>query len=283
MKNKPKIEAMGRAEKRERRDGVVLKLVKFPTPPKTMSELSDRIFAAVTPKTKVLLIGYPNNPTGAIMTRKDLLAIAAFAEKHDLIVISDEIYGDLTYGGEKHVCFSSLPGMQERTILLNGFSKAYAMTGWRLGWALGPKEIIDAMTNYQSQSVSCATSFVQVAGVAALEKTDEDLVKALGGLKKRRDLFLENLRKVLGIEVATPPGAFYLWPSIQNLLGKHFNTKPLATSKDWAEALLEDQKVAVVPGVEFGLEGFVRMSFTLSEERIVEACKRIQNFVQQTL
>lgn len=240
----------------------------------------------ITPSTKLLILNSPSNPTGESYTVDELKSIAKVLEKHpQVLVLSDDIYNHLIFDGNKvapHL-LQVAPQLKDRVVVINGCSKTYAMTGWRLGWALGPKEIIDAMTNYQSQSVSCATSFVQVAAVAALEKTGPDLAKAALGLKKRRDLFLEHLRQVPGIEVATPPGAFYLWPSIQNLLGKHFKAKPLATSKDWAEALLEDQKVAVVPGVEFGLEGFVRMSFTLSEDRIVEACNRINNFVKQTL
>ncbi len=189
----------------------------------------DELEEHVTPKTKVLLIGYPNNPTGAIMTRKDLLAIAAFAEKHDLIVISDEIYGDLTYGGEKHVCFSSLPGMQERTILLNGFSKAYAMTGWRIGYALGNKAFISAMTKIHQYTMLCAPITAQIAAIEALRHGEKYMKKMVAEYDRRRHLIYDGFTK-MGLPCFEPKGAFYIFPDI---------TSTGYTSDEFAEELLK--------------------------------------------
>ena len=226
----------------------------------------------VTPKTKVLLIGYPNNPTGAIMTRKDLLAIADFAEKHDLIVISDEIYGDLTYGGEEHVCFSSLPNMQERTILLNGFSKAYAMTGWRIGYALGNKAIIAAMTKIHQYTMLCAPITAQIAAVEALRHGEKYMKKMVAEYDRRRRLIYDGLTK-LGLSCFEPKGAFYIFPNI---------TSTGYTSDEFAEALLQAEHVALVPGSAFGTsgEGHVRCSYATSIDKISEALNRIENFLK---
>ncbi|MBQ4212352.1 MAG: aminotransferase class I/II-fold pyridoxal phosphate-dependent enzyme, partial [Selenomonas sp.] len=169
----------------------------------------------VTPKTKALLIGYPNNPTGAIMTRKDLLAIADFAEKHDLIVISDEIYGDLTYGEEEHVCFASLPRMKDRTIQLNGFSKAYAMTGWRIGYALGNPAVIAAMTKIHQYTMLCAPITAQIAAVEALRHGEKYMKKMVAEYDRRRRLIYDGFIK-MGLECFEPKGAFYIFPSIKS-------------------------------------------------------------------
>ena len=226
----------------------------------------------MTPKTKVLLIGYPNNPTGAIMTRKDLLAIAAFAEKHDLIVISDEIYGDLTYGGEKHVCFSSLPGMQERTILLNGFSKAYAMTGWRIGYALGNKAFISAMTKIHQYTMLCAPITAQIAAIEALRHGEKYMKKMVAEYDRRRHLIYDGFTK-MGLPCFEPKGAFYIFPDI---------TSTGYTSDEFAEELLKTEHVALIPGSAFGAcgEGHVRCSYATSIDKISEALARIENFLK---
>ena len=226
----------------------------------------------VTSKTKALLIGYPNNPTGAIMTRKDLEAIADFAEKHDLIVISDEIYGDLTYGDEEHVCFSSLPRMKDRTILLNGFSKAYAMTGWRIGYALGNPTVIAAMTKIHQYTMLCAPITAQVAAVEALRHGEKYMKKMVAEYDRRRRLIYDGLTK-MGLECFEPKGAFYIFPSIKSTG---------YTSDEFAEKLLTTEHVALVPGSAFGAcgEGHVRCSYATAIDKISEALNRIENFLK---
>lgn len=228
--------------------------------------------AHVTPKTKVLLIGYPNNPTGAVMSRSDLLAVAEFAEKHDLIVISDEIYGDLTYGVEEHVCFSSLPGMKDRTILLNGFSKAYAMTGWRIGYALSNPAFISAMTKIHQYTMLCAPITAQIAAVEALRHGEKYMKKMVSEYDKRRRLIYDGLTK-MGLECFEPKGAFYIFPSIKSTG---------YTSEEFAEKLLMSEHVALVPGNAFGScgEGYVRCSYATSIDKISEALSRIENFLK---
>ena len=234
----------------------------------TPAELEEHL----SPKTKALLIGYPNNPTGAIMTREDLLKIADFAEKHDLIVISDEIYGDLTYGGEEHVCFSSLPHMQDRTILLNGFSKAYAMTGWRIGYALANPVIIAAMTKIHQYTMLCAPITAQIAAVEALRHGEKYMKKMVSEYDKRRRLIYDGFTK-LGLECFEPKGAFYIFPSIRSTG---------YTSEEFAEELLMSEHVALVPGSAFGAcgEGHVRCSYATSIDKISEALARIENFLK---
>ncbi|MCR5439138.1 MAG: aminotransferase class I/II-fold pyridoxal phosphate-dependent enzyme [Selenomonas sp.] len=226
----------------------------------------------VTDRTKVLLIGYPNNPTGAIMTRKDLLAIADFAEKHDLIVISDEIYGDLTYGSEEHVCFSSLPRMQERTILLNGFSKAYAMTGWRIGYALANPTLTAAMTKIHQYTMLCAPITAQIAAVEALRHGEKYMKKMVAEYDRRRRLIYDGLTK-MGLKCFEPKGAFYIFPNISSTG---------YTSNEFAEELLKAEHVALVPGSAFGScgEGHVRCSYATSIDKISEALNRIENFLK---
>lgn len=232
----------------------------------------EELEAHVTPKTKVLLIGYPNNPTGAIMTRKDLLAIAAFAEEHDLLVISDEIYGDLTYGGEEHVCFSTLPGMQERTLLLNGFSKAYAMTGWRIGYVLGAPDLIAAMTKIHQYTMLCAPITAQLAAIEALRHGEKYMKKMVAEYDRRRRLIYEGFTK-MGLNCFEPKGAFYIFPDISTTG---------FTSEEFAEKLLESEHVALVPGNAFGAcgEGHVRCSYATSIDKISEALARIENFIK---
>ena len=228
--------------------------------------------AHLTPRTKLLLIGYPNNPTGAIMSRQELLAIAAFAEKHDLIVISDEIYGDLTYGSEDHVCFAALPGMQERTILLNGFSKAYAMTGWRIGYALANPVIIAAMTKIHQYTMLCAPITAQVAAIEALRHGEKYMKKMVAEYDKRRRLIYDGLTK-MGLECFEPKGAFYIFPSIRSTG---------YTSEEFAEKLLMTEHVALVPGNAFGAcgEGFVRCSYATSVDKISEALASMEHFLE---
>lgn len=228
--------------------------------------------AQITPRTKALLIGYPNNPTGAVMSRLDLLEIADLAEKYDLIVISDEIYGDLTYGGMEHTCFSSLPGMKDRTILLNGFSKAYAMTGWRIGYALANPVIIAAMTKIHQYTMLCAPITAQIAAVEALRHGEKYMKNMVAEYDKRRRLIYDGLQKI-GLSCFEPKGAFYIFPCIESTG---------MTSEDFAEKLLHSEHVALVPGNAFGSsgEGFVRCSYATSVANISEALVRMENFLR---
>ena len=226
----------------------------------------------VTKRTKALLIGYPNNPTGAVMAKDDLQKIATFAEKHDLIVISDEIYGDLTYGGMEHTAFSSLPGMKERTILLNGFSKAYAMTGWRIGYALGNPDFIAAMTKIHQYTMLCAPITAQIAAVEALRRGEKYMKKMVAEYDRRRRLIYDGFLK-LGLSCFEPKGAFYIFPNI---------TSSGYTDEEFAENLLRKEHVALVPGSAFGAsgKGHIRCSYATSIDKISEALARIGNFLR---
>ena len=226
----------------------------------------------VTNKTKVLLIGYPNNPTVTVLEKNELLALSDFAKKHDLIVMSDEIYGDLTYGDKEHVCFSSLPDMQERTILLNGFSKAYAMTGWRLGYALAPEPVIDAMNKIHQYSMICAPITAQIAGLEAIRNGEKHMKKMVAEYDRRRRLIYEGFTS-MGLKCFEPKGAFYIFPNISSTG---------LTSEEFAEQLLMRQHVAVIPGTAFGKcgEGFIRASYATSVDNISAALARIKNFVE---
>ncbi|MCM1118764.1 MAG: aminotransferase class I/II-fold pyridoxal phosphate-dependent enzyme [bacterium] len=225
---------------------------------------------AITDRTKVLILPFPNNPTGAIMERGDLEAIAEVIIKHDIFVMSDEIYSELTYK-EKHVSIASLPGMQERTILINGFSKAYAMTGWRLGYACGPRAIIEQMTKIHQFAIMCAPTTSQYAAVEALKNGDADVEEMKLSYNQRRR-FLLNAFEEMGLECFEPFGAFYVFPCI-----KEFGM----TSEEFANAFLEAEKVAAVPGTAFGDsgEGFLRISYAYSLDTLREAMTRLKRFV----
>lgn len=226
----------------------------------------------LTPRTKALLIGYPNNPTGAIMPREQLLKIADFAQRHDLIVISDEIYGDLTYGGHPHVSFAALPGMAERTILLNGFSKAYAMTGWRIGYAIANPAIIAAMTKIHQYTILCAPITAQVAAIEALRRGEKYRLKMLAEYDRRRKFIYDGFNQ-LGLPAFEPKGAFYIFPDIRSTG---------LSSDQFAEQLLTAEHVALVPGSAFGAcgEGYIRCSYATSLDKIAEALNRIENFLK---
>ena len=225
----------------------------------------------VTPRTKVLLIGYPNNPTGAIMPKQELTAIAQFAKKYDLIVISDEIYADLTYEGT-HTCFASLPEMRDRTILLNGFSKAYAMTGWRIGYALSNPDFIAAMNKIHQYTMLCAPITAQIAAIEALRHGRDKMDSMVAEYNCRRQLILDGLHQ-LGLKCFEPKGAFYIFPSIK---------ETGLTSLQFAEELLKAEKVAVVPGDAFGEsgEGFIRCSYASSVSNLSQALERIGRFIK---
>ena len=232
----------------------------------TKEELLD----AITDKTKVLILPFPNNPTGAIMERKDLEDIAKICIEKDIFVMSDEIYSELTYGKD-HVSIASLPGMKERTILINGFSKSYAMTGWRLGYACGPKTIFEQMTKIHQFAIMCAPTTSQYAAVEAIKNGDEDVAKMRESYNQRRN-FLMNAFKEMGLPCFEPFGAFYVFPCI-----KEFNM----TSEEFAFALLDAENLAVVPGTAFGDcgEGFLRISYAYSIEKLKIAMGRMEHFI----
>ena len=234
----------------------------------TKQELLD----SITDKTKVLIMPFPNNPTGSIMERKDLEEIAQVVIEKDLFVISDEIYSELTYG-QDHVSIASLPGMKERTIVINGFSKSYAMTGWRLGYAAGPKEIIDQMIKIHQFAIMCAPTTSQYAAVEALKNGDDDVATMREAYDQRRRYLVTRLNE-MGMPCFEPKGAFYVFPCI-----KDFGM----TSDEFANALLQEEKVAVVPGTAFGDcgEGFLRISYAYSIENLKIALDRIEAFVRR--
>lgn len=231
---------------------------------------AEELEAAITENSKILILPFPNNPTGAIMERKDLEAIAEVIEKHDLFVISDEIYSELNYNGE-HVSIVCLPGMKERTILINGFSKAFAMTGWRLGYATGPAAIIRQMTKIHQFAIMCAPTTSQYAAVEALKNGEEDVLTMREAYNQRRR-YLMHAFKEMGLECFEPFGAFYVFPCI-----KEFGM----SSDEFATRLLEEEHVAVVPGSAFGDcgEGFVRISYAYSLENLKIAMERLSRFV----
>ena len=233
---------------------------------------AEELEAAITDKTKCLILAFPNNPTGAIMTKEDLEKIAKVIIEKDIIVISDEIYAELTYGRE-HVSIASLPGMQERTILINGFSKAYAMTGWRLGYACGPANIIGQMTKIHQFAIMCAPTTSQYAAVEALKNGDED-VKEMREAYNQRRRYLVNAFREMGLECFEPFGAFYVFPCI-----KEFGM----TSDEFATRFLEEEKVAAVPGTAFGNsgEGFLRISYAYSLDNLKIAMERFKRFVEK--
>ena len=233
---------------------------------------ADELRSAITDKTKLLVLPFPNNPTGAILERKDLEEIAKVCIEKDIYVLSDEIYSELTYKGD-HVSIASLPGMKERTILINGFSKAYAMTGWRLGYACGPKDIIKQMTKIHQFCIMCAPTTSQYAAIEALKNGDEDVARMRESYNQRRR-FLLNAFKEMGLECFEPYGAFYVFPCI-----KEFNM----TSDEFATRFLEEEKVAAVPGTAFGGsgEGYLRISYAYSLERLELAMGRLKNFVER--
>ena len=226
--------------------------------------------ALITPKTKALLIGYPNNPTGAVMSRERLLDIAAVAEKHDLVVISDEIYDRLVYDGHQHVCFAALPGMFERTITLGGFSKDYAMTGWRIGYAAAPAEILSALRKIHQYTIMSAPTVSQIAALEALQHGEEHVRAMVTEYDRRRRLMVSGFNE-LGLKTFNPRGAFYAFPSIR---AAGMNDDAFATS------LLQEEKVAVIPGSAFAADdSFVRCCYATAYEKIEEALERMHRFM----
>lgn len=233
---------------------------------------AEELEAAITPKTKLLVLPFPNNPTGAIMERKDLETIAEVVKKHDLYVISDEIYAELSYL-EDHVTIASLPGMRERTVLINGFSKAYSMTGWRLGYACAPKIILEQMLKIHQYAIMCAPTTSQYAAVEAVRNGDEDVASMREEYNGRRRYLMHRFKE-MGLQCFEPYGAFYAFPSIQEFG---------ITSDEFATRMLKEKKVVVVPGTAFGDcgEGFLRISYAYSLDQLKEALDRMEEFVTE--
>lgn len=249
-----------------------------PVPIETKEEDQFRLTAAqlrekITPKTKLLILPYPNNPTGGIMSRQDMEEIAEVLRGTDILVLSDEIYGELRYDEEGHTPFSAIDGMKERTIVVNGFSKAFAMTGWRLGYALGPAPLIKAMTKVHQYGIMSSPTTSQFAAIEALKNCDRDVEEMRREYNYRRRFIVDGFRK-MGLSCFEPLGAFYVFPCIRSTG---------MTSEEFCERLLEEEKVAVVPGTAFGEsgEGFIRCSYAYSVDNIETALKRIARFVEK--
>lgn len=232
----------------------------------------EQLKAAITPRTKLLILPFPSNPTGAVMRRAHLEAIAEVLRGTNIMVLSDEIYAELTYGDERHISFAEIDGMKERTILVQGFSKSYAMTGWRLGYAAGPAPVIAQMTKIHQFSIMCAPTTSQYAAIEALKNGDADIEEMRGQYDMRRRLLVDGLNR-MGLDCFSPEGAFYVFPSIRSTG---------LSSNDFCMRLLEAERVAVVPGDAFGEsgEGFVRISYSYSVNHLLEALKRIDRFLK---
>lgn len=233
---------------------------------------AEDIESRITPKTKAILLGYPSNPTGAVLERKKQLQIAEVARKHGILVISDEIYSRLVYGIE-HTCFATLPGMKEQTILLGGFSKAYAMTGWRCGYAVGNRDILGAMTKIHQYTIMSAPTMAQMAALEALKSGEDAVLEMVADYNNRRKFFIKGLHDI-GLPCFEPKGAFYAFPSIKNTG---------MTSEEFSEKLLVEEKVAVVHGTAFGTtgEGYIRCCYATSLAELEEALVRMKRFVER--
>ena len=244
-----------------------------PRPPAPLESSAEALKAAITPKTKLLVLPYPNNPTGAIMRREDLEGIAAVLRGTDIIVISDEIYGELTYGGEQHVSIAEIDGMQERTIIVSGFSKAFSMTGWRLGYAAGPAPLVKVMTKIHQSCIMSAPTTSQYAAITALRQCDDQIEMMRDEYNRRRRYVVKALND-MGLTCFEPRGAFYVFPSIQ-ISG--------LTSSEFCEQLLREKEVAIIPGSAFGAsgEGYARISYAYSVDHLQTAMKRIREFLTE--
>lgn len=249
------------------------KPVAVPTTAETGFKLTPGLLRRhISPQSKVLVLSFPNNPTGAIMKDEELMAVARVVEEHDLFVISDEVYSEMTYEGE-HACFASLPGMRERTILLNGFSKAFAMTGWRIGYACTTAEVMDCMVKIHQYAAMCAPITGQMAAIEALRNGEGEMRRMVNEYKRRRNFMVRGLRD-MGLPVVEPGGAFYIFPSIK---------ETGLSSEEFSERLLLEEKVAVVPGTAFGEsgQGFIRCAYANSLDNLQEALKRMKAFVER--
>jgi aminotransferase len=246
--------------------------VPVPTIPEDEWQLHpDAVEAAITPRTKVLFLGFPNNPTGAVLSPETIRALADIVERHDLLVVSDEIYDRLVYGGHRHEAFSALPGMRDRTILLGGFSKSYAMTGWRVGYVCAPADLLEGIVKVHQYNIMSAPTAAQDAALVALTTGEEDVRRMVAEYDRRRRMFVAGLNRI-GLPTVEPRGAFYAFPSIAGTG---------LTSERFSERLLFEHQVAVVPGTAFGAsgEGYVRVSLATSYEDLEEALRRMERFL----
>jgi len=242
----------------------------------------EQLQAALTPKTRVFLLNSPCNPTGATYDRDQLLAIAGILEKHDCLILADDIYEKIIYDGfEVHNLVTLCPSLKERTLIVNGVSKTYAMTGWRIGYALGPGDVIAAGAKIQSQSTSNPTSIAQAAALEAIRGAQDTVAMMVREFQKRRDVIVERLNGIAGIRCLKPEGAFYVFPNISGLLGKTAKGKQLSSPCDVADYLLDEAEVAGVPGEDFGSQQHIRFSYATSLEDIEKGCTRIRDAVSK--
>lgn len=236
----------------------------------------------VTDKTKAILLNSPNNPTGTIYSKEELSKIADFAKKHDLIIVSDEIYEKLIYDNEKHISIASISeDAFNRTIVINGLSKSYAMTGWRIGYAAAPVEITKLMVSIQSHMTSNTNSITQYAAIEALTSTQDNIDKMIVEFEKRRNFMVQKINKIGGLSIIKPNGAFYVMINIEKFFNKELNGKKITNSLDFSEILLEEDKVAVIPGAAFGLDNYIRVSYATSMELIEKGLSRIEEFLNK--
>lgn len=243
---------------------------------------ADALKEKITPRTKAIILNYPSNPTGFIYTEKALKEVAEIALKSNLYIISDEIYEKLIYDGQRHISIASLSEeIKEKTIVVNGLSKSYAMTGWRIGYAAGPAEIIKAMTKIQSQSTSNPTSIAQKAAVAALRGPQDCVQQMRQEFERRRNYLVEQLNSIPGISCRMPKGAFYAFPSIRNFFGKRTATIEINSSMDLSIYLLEKAMVALVPGSAFGAEGYIRISYATGMDNLSRGIERIRKALEE--
>ena len=236
---------------------------------------------AITPKTKAILVNSPNNPTGTVYSREELQTIADLAKEHDLMIVSDEIYEKLLYGEDTHISIASLSeDAYNRTIVINGVSKAYAMTGWRIGYAASSEKLTKLMSNIQSHTTSNPNSIAQYAAVEALEGDQSAVEAMIVEFKKRRNFMVDRINEIEGLSCIKPKGAFYVMINISKVLGKELDGKVIEGSMEFADLLLEKEKVAVIPGIAFGVDKFIRLSYATSLDNIKEGLDRIDRFVQ---
>ncbi|WP_027356495.1 pyridoxal phosphate-dependent aminotransferase [Desulfofundulus thermocisternus] len=243
---------------------------------------AEQLRSVISPRTRMVILNSPGNPTGAVYSRDELLELGKVIEEFGLVVISDEIYEKLIYDDYRHISIASLsPALKELTVIINGMSKAYAMTGWRIGYAAAPAEVAKAMVDLQSHSTSNPTSIAQAASVAALTGTQEPLKEMVAEFRRRRDYMLQRLNAMPGISCSTPHGAFYVFPSIAGYIGRQYKGRRINGASDLASLLLDEVKVAVVPGVAFGDDRCFRLSYATSMENIEEGLNRIEQFISR--
>ncbi|HET9295329.1 MAG TPA: aminotransferase class I/II-fold pyridoxal phosphate-dependent enzyme, partial [Candidatus Binatia bacterium] len=239
---------------------------------------AQQLVEALSPRTRVFVLNSPSNPTGASYERTELMAIAQVLEKHGCLIVTDDIYEKIVYDGFNiHNLVALAPSLRDRIVIVNGVSKSYAMTGWRIGYALGSADIIGAAAKIQSQSTSNPTSIAQAAALEAIQGPQEDVTMMVGEFAKRRNVVVKRLNAISGVQCLKPQGAFYVFPNIATFIGKNGNGKKLSSPCDIADYLLEEAKVAAVPGEDFGSNAHIRLSYATSLENIEEGCRRMRD------